>query len=130
MIHFQTDFENYNWNIEVYIILRNPDIECILYKLKRLNCPEDILEKAVSRLTEYENSGFTYTNPSFHKSIIVINKPYSMKEFIDTYNHEKNHVEIHICKEFNIDPTSEQAAYLSGQLSKKLFESHLRNFAD
>lgn len=52
----------------------------------------------------------------------------SAEEFIDTYNHEKNHVEMHICKEFGIDPYSEKAAYLSGQLAKKLFKAQLRNW--
>lgn len=42
--------------------------------------------------------------------------------------HEKNHVEMHICKEFGIDPYSEKAAYLSGQLAKKLFKAQLRNW--
>lgn len=65
---------------------------------------------------------------SWHKSIIVINRPDSAEEFIDTYNHEKNHVEMHICKEFGIDPYSEKAAYLSGQLAKKLFKAQLRNW--
>lgn len=35
---------------------------------------------------------------------------------------------MHICKEFGIDPYSEQAAYLSGQLAKKLFKAQLRNW--
>lgn len=76
----------------------------------------------------YENSGFTFTNQEEHKSIIVINRPDSAEEFIDTYNHEKNHVEMHICKEFGIDPYSEKAAYLSGQLAKKLFKAQLKNW--
>lgn len=78
--------------------------------------------------TFIENSGFTFTNQEEHKSIIVINRPDSAEEFIDTYNHEKNHVEMHICKEFGIDPYSEKAAYLSGQLAKKLFKAQLRNW--
>ena len=58
---------------------------------------------------------------------MVINKPSSVEEFIDTYNHEKNHVEMHMCKEFGIDPYSEEAAYLSGQLAKKLFRVMLKS---
>jgi hypothetical protein len=40
-----------------------------------------------------------------------------MEEFINTYNHEKNHVEMHICEKLDIDPYSEEAAYLSGDLA-------------
>lgn len=90
--------------------------------------PDDVLHRAASRIEDYENSGFTFTNQEEHKSIIVINRPDSAEEFIDTYNHEKNHVEMHICKEFGIDPYSEKAAYLSGQLAKKLFKAQLRNW--
>ena len=32
------------------------------------------------------------------------------------------------CKELGIDPYSEKAAYLSGQLAKKLFKAQLRNW--
>lgn len=125
MTHFKILFEKYDWEIEVCIIANNPHIQYITNRLRNLGCSKDILQKAISKLVEYENSGFTYTNQEEHKSFMVINKPDSIREFIDTYNHEKNHVEMHICKEFGIDPYSEQAAYLSGQLAKKLFKAIL-----
>lgn len=103
-------------------------VQYILSRLEDLGCPDDVLHRAASRIEDYENSGFTFTNQEEHKSIIVINRPDSAEEFIDTYNHEKNHVEMHICKEFGIDPYSEKAAYLSGQLAKKLFKAQLRNW--
>ena len=114
MTHFRVLFEKYDWDIEVCIIVENPNVQYILSRLEDLGCPDDVLHRATSRLVDYENSGFTYTNQDEHKSIIVINRPDSAEEFIDNYNHEKNHVEMHICKEFGIDPYSEKAAYLSG----------------
>lgn len=123
MTCFKIVFDKYDWEIEVCIIIDTPNIQYIVNRLRNLECSNSILQKAVTRLVEYENSGFTYTNQKKHKSFMVINKPDSIREFIDTYNHEKNHVEMHICKEFGIDPYSEQAAYLSGQLAKKLFKS-------
>ncbi len=128
MTHFGVFFEKYNWDIEVCIIIENPDIQYILNRLEDLGCPNKILRMAISRIEDYENSGFTFTNPEKHKSIIVINRPNSAEEFIDTYNHEKNHVEMNICKEFGIDPYSEKAAYLSGQLAKKLFKAQLKEW--
>lgn len=50
-----------------------------------------------------------------------------MEEFVNVYNHEKNHLEMHICDEFNIDPHSEEAAELSGTLAKYLFNSLIDN---
>lgn len=128
MTHFKALFQKYDWDIEVCIIIENPNIQYILDKLKNLGCSEDILHKAISRIEDYENSGFTFTNRKLHRSIIVINRPNSYEEFIDTYNHEKNHVEMHICKEFGIDPHSEEAAYLSGQLAKKLFKAQAKDW--
>lgn len=123
MTHFRVLFEKYDWDIEVCIIVENPNVQYILSRLEDLGCPDDVLHRAASRIEDYENSGFTFTNQEEHKSIIVINRPDSAEEFIDTYNHEKNHVEMHICKEFGIDPYSEKAAYLSGQLAKKVIQS-------
>ena len=123
MIHFRVLFEKYDWDIEVFIIIETPDIQYIIDRLQKLECDDNTICKAISRIKDYENSGFTCTNSDKYKSIIVINRPDSIKEFMDTYNHEKNHVEMCICKKFGIDPYSEQAAYLSGQLSKKLFKA-------
>ena len=123
MIHFITSFKKYDWDIEVFIIIETPDTQYIIDRLQELDCDNNTICKAISRIKDYENSGFTYTNSDKYKSIIVINRPDSMEEFMDTYNHEKNHVEMCICKKFGIDPYSEQAAYLSGQLSKKLFKA-------
>lgn len=127
MMRFRVLFGKYNWDIEVCIVVDTPNVRYILDKLENLGCPNDILHKATSRLVDYEDSGFTYTSQEQHKSIMVINKPSSVEEFIDTYNHEKNHVEMHMCKEFGIDPYSEEAAYLSGQLAKKLFRVMLKS---
>lgn len=84
------------------------------------------IERDLIRKYDSINNGYNIQEGG--KSIIVINRPDSAEEFIDTYNHEKNHVEMHICKEFGIDPYSEKAAYLSGQLAKKLFKAQLKNW--
>jgi hypothetical protein len=67
------------------------------------------------------NSGFIKTFDK--RSIVVINKPTTLEEFVNVYNHEKNHLEMHICEAYNIDPHSEEAAELSGNLAKCLFSS-------
>lgn len=59
---------------------------------------------------------------------MVINMATSMEEFINTYNHEKNHIEMHICEEFNIDPFSEEASDLSGYVAQTLYLAMLHNF--
>jgi hypothetical protein len=91
----------------------------ILESLK--DCPESEIQRAFLNITTRINSGFIKT---FNKrSIIVINQPTTLEDFVNVYNHEKNHLEMHICEEFDIDPYSEEAAELSGNLAKCLFIS-------
>lgn len=121
MIHYKIVFEKYDWEVEVFIMLYSTDTKKIYKSLADMHCPEDIMYKVYENLNSGIDSGFTYTNPKIGKSLMVINKHSSMYEFINTYNHEKNHVEMHICEELQIDPHSEEAAYLSGELAQQLF---------
>jgi hypothetical protein len=75
------------------------------------------MHKSFRLLTEGINSGFTYTNNDLQKSILVINASSSADEYINTFAHEKNHIEMHICDFYKIDPVSEEAACLSGELA-------------
>lgn len=121
MIHYEVYFDKYRWSVEVFIILAQPDITSIMGAVKRAGGSKKVLESAYANLQEDFNSGFTYSSSKYRKSIMVVNRSSSMKEFINTYNHEKNHVEMHICEELDIDPYSEEAAYLSGNMAQQLF---------
>lgn len=119
MIHYNIKFQPYDWDVEVYVIVNNCFIEEIIASMK--DCPESEIQQAFLNLTARINSGFIRTFD--RRSIIVINKPTTIEEFINVYNHEKNHLEMHICEEFGIDPHSEEAAELSGMLAKCLYSS-------
>lgn len=121
MIHYEVYFDKYRWSVEVFIILSRPDIAEIISAVKRAGGSKKVLESAYTNLMEDFNSGFTYSSSKYRKSIMVVNRSSSMEEFINTYNHEKNHVEMHICEELGIDPYSEEAAYLSGNMAQQLF---------
>ena len=121
MIHYNIYFKPYDWEIEVYIILNNCFIDTIIKSLEGSSQSE--IQKAFLNLTTRVDSGFI---KSFNKrSIVVINHPTTLEDFVNVFNHEKNHLEMHICKEFNIDPHSEEASILSGNLAKYLFASLL-----
>lgn len=120
MIHYKTKYSKYKWEIEVFIVIDNVDVKTIQKSLEEIECPLWAMHKSFRLLTGGENSGFTYTNPKYHKSILVVNRSSSVEEYINTYSHEKNHVEMHICEKYGIDPYSEEAAYLSGELAQLL----------
>ena len=119
MIHYNIYFKPYDWEVEVYVILKDCYINMIIDSLR--DCPQTEIQQAFINLTTRIDSGFIRTFDK--KSIIVINKPTTLEEFVNIYNHEKNHLEMHICEEFSIDPHSEEAAVLSGNLAKCLFNS-------
>ena len=119
MIHYNIYFKPYDWEIEIYVILKDCYINKIIESLK--DCPQSEIQQAFLNLTTRVDSGLIKTFD--RKSIIVINKPTTIEEFINVYNHEKNHLEMHICEHFKIDPYSEEAAELSGCLAKCLHRS-------
>lgn len=119
MIHYNIYFRPYDWEVEVYVILKDCYVNKIIDSLR--DCPESEIQKAFLNLTTRVNSGFIKTFDK--RSIVVINKPTTLEEFVNVYNHEKNHLEMHICEAYNIDPHSEEAAELSGNLAKCLFSS-------
>lgn len=121
MIHYEVYFDKYRWSVEVFIILSYPNIPEIMSAVEKAGGSDKVLKSAHKNLMEDFNSGFTYSSSKYRKSIMVINRSSSMEEFINTYNHEKNHVEMHICEELDIDPYSEEAAYLSGNIAQQLF---------
>ena len=67
-----------------------------------------------------ENVGFTYTDFTKRKSIIGISKTTSQEQFLNTIVHEAKHVQSHICKYYNVEEDSEDAAYLIGYIIQKM----------
>ena len=119
MIHYNIYFRPYDWEVEVYVILKDCYINKIIDSLN--GSSESEIQQAFLNITTRLNSGFVKTFDK--RSVVVINKPTTLEEFVNVYNHEKNHLEMHICEAFNIDPHSEEAAELSGNLAKCLFSS-------
>lgn len=115
----QFNFKYLNQEVTILIF---PKIWEVITVLEELDCP--VIQAAVSNIQSGYNTGFTYSKGN--TSVMVINKCTSIVEVINTYNHEKNHIEMHICKELGIDPYSEEASYLSGDLSELIFDKILQ----
>lgn len=116
----------YDWSITIYYIVDSIQKEEILHKLKEYNCTKDILDSIKNNLSNaYEDTGFTYSNYEKQCSVLVIHKASSIGEFINTFEHEKNHLEMHICEALDINPYSEEAAHMSGDLAQLILEQAL-----
>lgn len=116
----------YDWSITIYYTVDSIQKEEILHKLKEYNCTKDILDSIKNNLSNaYEDTGFTYSNYEKQCSVLVIHKASSIGEFINTFEHEKNHLEMHICEALDINPYSEEAAHMSGDLAQLILEQAL-----
>lgn len=115
---------NYDWEVTVYY--NNICIDCIISSLRAIGCKGDKLYEIVDFLEQDKiNTGCIYSNNRKHQSVIVIGRSSNLGEFINTIEHEKNHLEMHICKSLGIDPYSEDAAVLSGYISQLFLDKAL-----
>lgn len=67
------------------------------------------------------DTGMTIPDFSSQMSVIFISKTTSEEEWLDTLFHELKHVVEHISLFYRVDPQSEPAAYLQGEIGRQLF---------
>lgn len=115
-----------DWCITIYYTVDESQKSDILNRLEEMHCNKETIDSISRNLTKArEDTGFTYSNYSNKCSILVIHKASSIGEFINTFEHEKNHLEMHICEALDINPYSEEAAHMSGDLSQTILEEAL-----
>ena len=127
----QLKIRKYDWNVVIYYTVDEEQKTNIVTELKELQPSKETLDKLERNLMNAElDTGFIYS--SFYKkySIIVIHKASSIGEFVNTIVHEKNHLEMHICEALDINPYSEEAAILSGELAMQMLDEALYNIAE
>ena len=118
MIHYEACLEQYNWLVDIYVIQCKHDLKYLDCIANKHNLPNKIYNKLTNRLTNYINSGFIYNCDKTNHSIIFVGESDSIYESANTLAHEKNHLEIYLCKLLGIDPESEDAAILSGNITE------------
>lgn len=125
------NLSKYDWCIIIYYTVDDTQRKEIVEKLKEMGCDEETLKSIIRNLEMAgEDTGFTYSNYEKQCSIIVIHKASSVGEFINTFEHEKNHLEMHICEALDINPYSEEAAHMSGDLAQLILEEALYSIVE
>ena len=123
--------EKYSWSIIIYYTVTEEEKKEVLDMLEGLGCSDTVFESIKTKLTNASlDTGFAYSSYEKHCSIIVIHKASSIGEFINTLGHEKNHLEIHICEAMDINPYSEEAAHMSGDLAQLILEEALYSIVE
>lgn len=127
----QFKIRKYDWDVIIYYTVDEAQKTEIVTELKELQPDKETFEKLERNLMNSElDTGFIYS--SFYKrfSLIVIHKASSIGEFVNTFEHEKNHLEMHICEALDINPYSEEAAILSGETAMQILNEALYNIAE
>ena len=120
MIYGETYLTKYDWIIQLYI-LTNKDTEKHIFNiLDKINIDNKYKQAILNKFLNFVDYASVVHNISDRISIIFIGQQSKIISYIDTIAHEKNHVEMCICSQLDINPESEEASYLSGYIASKL----------
>ena len=111
----------WDWWVKVFYVVEYIPLDLIISELKKIGC--DSTDEVISLFEDdAENKGYTYSNLTRRKSIMIIGSTTCPAEFQHTYDNEKLHLAMHIAKEDKIDPFSEELAYLVGDIGFNMFQ--------
>ena len=115
--------DKYGWYVKVYYVVDHYPVDDIVNDMYSLGCDEQtIWDNMEAFESEILNDGFIHSNAFMHRSLIVIGPTSSAEEFLDTWDHEKGHLAMHICITEDINPMSEEYQYLTGYIGKQMFK--------
>ncbi len=97
------------------------DLDDIASWLEALGCDKESISEAC-RVALGTNSGFTFSNDDLRMSLMVISDATSVEQWLDTLVHEIDHLQATICKYYDVELGTEEAAYLQGYIMKKCLE--------
>lgn len=122
MITGKVTLRRYGWRVVYFMAADRDDADEILDALKRVGCPLKRLKKAEMMLRGRScDTGFTYSDKKRRFSCITISQTKDFSELINTFVHELDHVAKHVTLAMEIDPFSERASYLIGELARDVF---------
>lgn len=108
------------WIMATFGIKGSGDIAEVYHALLACGCPDYEARKACMVLSR-KNSGYTFTNTEGRFTLMFASEADSPEEMFDTIDHELKHAVEHISGFYDIDPKSEDAAYLQGEIARNMF---------
>lgn len=113
----------YKWKIRIYYAVTEYWTDEIMDDLRHIGISGEHEKQAYENMSSGDlNNGITYSCPKCHRTIVVIAKASSAKEYFNSFLHELKHVEEQIGEACGIDQKSEDAAYLRGYVAGQMFE--------
>lgn len=121
MIYRELYIDKYDWLVHIFYAVTCYWTEDILESLRVVGCPRKQLALSYKNLASCSlDTGITYSNYESRETVMVIGLTSSPKEFLNSFDHERKHLEAHIAEAFDIDPYGEEIAYLSGEIARDL----------
>lgn len=112
----------YDWEVMVFYAVDCYYANEIIAAMKRIGCSREKLRVAYENIASCKlDTGVTYSNYTKRKSVMVIGMTSSAREFMNSFDHERKHLEAHIAKAEGIDPWGEEICYLSGEIGERMF---------
>jgi hypothetical protein len=109
------------WGVIVCYDYDALDYDDIWAICKTFGMSDKNIRKALSILSAY-NTGMTVSNPDIRMSVIFVSSATSPSEWWNTAVHELKHTADAIIRYYGVDWDGEDAAYLTGYLTKQLVE--------
>jgi hypothetical protein len=109
------------WGVIVCYDYDTLDYDDIWAICKTFGMSDKNIRKALSILSAY-NTGMTVSNPDIRMSVIFVSSATSPSEWWNTAVHELKHTADAIIRYYGVDWDGEDAAYLTGYLTKQLVE--------
>ena len=113
----------HDWEIYAYYAVTTYYIDEILEHLWNIGIDGSNALNAYNNLSNNSlNSGLCYSNYAKKKTVIVVAKSSSAKEFLNSMTHEASHACTHVATALHIDLRSEDYAYMVGDLCMEMYD--------
>lgn len=112
---------NRDWYVMVfYDIHSERDLREVKKTLLSAGFNKERVDEALWVLSMW-NKGYTFTNFRDHLTVSFISKATSNEQMYDSISHEQKHIVEHISEYYGVEPKSEEAAYLQGEIGRQMF---------
>ena len=119
MIEVKTHIKQ--WVVFWYFFVDGYCQKKILSRLKSVGASNSVIEKASEKMRNgRKNEGFTYSNLSKKKSVVVIGESTNGGEFLNSFSHELRHLADDISSYYGMIDRGEEVAYLTGELANSV----------
>lgn len=122
MIRQDISLPRYRWRVRVYYAVTRMYCDEIMEDLYDIGCRGENLQTAYENLSEGRvNTGLTFSNYDLRATVMVIARTSTPAQFLNSYDHERKHLEAHIADAYGLDPYGEEIAYLCGKIGQLLY---------